>query len=163
MENRVNNIDPVDRRNLIMVIAISIFGPLVTLRIALDLVKSIWGFEFEPLVSIFFYSSCVVYFGIMIWARLSSNKDDLQDELWTYQYSGYIIEIKNKIENGGKIELLVNGVQQDKQDKTPRVIGSELNLRGKLENGEDIKVLLKSKGLSFFCFLYINNKLQKPR
>jgi len=77
-------------------------------------------------------------------------------QTWTYQYNGNIIEVKN----GWTTELLVNGQQQDKF--TGIAITSELNLKGKLESGEEVKASLGGNKMVTQCSLYINDELQIP-
>jgi len=74
-------------------------------------------------------------------------------ETWIYQYNGNTIEVKN----GWTTELLVNGQQQDRFKGI--AIASELNLRGKLESGEEIWASFGGK-IAVQCSLYINGELQ---
>ncbi|MCL2674688.1 MAG: hypothetical protein FWE92_05080 [Defluviitaleaceae bacterium] len=73
---------------------------------------------------------------------------------WTYEYEGNIIEVKN----GWTTELIVNGKQQDKF--TGIAITDALNLRGKLPNGEEIKVTLGGGKIITQCALHISDVLQ---
>ena len=75
---------------------------------------------------------------------------------WKYQYNGNTIEVKN----GFTTELIVNGQQQDKF-KGIAITSDFLNLRGKLESGEEITASLGGKQIRTQCF-YILMVICKP-
>jgi len=77
------------------------------------------------------------------------------EKTWTYQYGGNTIIVKNTWFGG--CELIVNGQLQDKKTG---VTDSD-DLRGKLNNGEEIKASLGG-ALTVKCTLFIDNKLQTP-
>ena len=73
---------------------------------------------------------------------------------WTYEYDGNTIEVKN----GWTTELIINGTQQDKFKGL--AITDELNLHGKLPNGEEVKATLGGGKLITQCALHISDVLQ---
>ena len=76
-------------------------------------------------------------------------------ENWKYEYEGYNIEVKNSMT---KCELYINDELVDEH----KGIDFGANLTGKLDNGEQLLVVLHAGTLSAHCDVYIVKEKLEP-